>query len=101
MKLDLSCTIARSRRLHCHLTDAGLNRSLRPIAVAHHSLSFVFVLQLAMPRHKLRHLGFHCLLQQLPRPVPQHLRQGVGHRQGHSWIPILNYAIFSHGVFLP
>src|SRR5215203_3336141 len=99
MKLDLPGTIARSRRLHCHVTDAGLNRSLRPIAVAHHSLSFVLVLQLAMAPHKLRHLRFHCLLQQLTRSVSQNLRQRIRHWQSDAWIPILNYAIFFHGVF--
>jgi hypothetical protein len=53
-----------------------------------------------MARDELRYLGLHSFLQQLPRPVSQHLGQRVGHRQADSWIPILNYAIFFHGVFL-
>ncbi|MGH9967127.1 MAG: eCIS core domain-containing protein [Pyrinomonadaceae bacterium] len=61
-----------------------------------------------MARHELRHLCFHCLLQQLPRPAAQHFGQRLRHRQRHSWIPILNdcwipfvtCVIFLHGVFL-
>src|SRR5882724_4814683 len=53
-----------------------------------------------MAPRKLRQLGFHCLLQQLPRPAAQQLRQRVRHRQRDSWILVGNYAIFLHGVFL-
>src|SRR5215212_11069262 len=52
-----------------------------------------------MAPHKLRHLRFHCLLQQLTRSVSQNLRQRIRHWQSDSWIPVLNYAIFFHGVF--
>src|SRR3954451_12407979 len=52
-----------------------------------------------MAPDKLRHLRFHCLLQQLTRPVSQNFRQRIRHWQSDAWIPILNYAIFFHGVF--
>jgi hypothetical protein len=86
----ISPSRSRARRLHRHLTDARLNSTLQPITVAHHSLSFALVLQLQMPLDELRHLGFHCLLQQLPRPVPQNLGQQVRHRQRDSWILVFN-----------
>lgn len=52
MKLNLSGAVARSGCLHYHFADTGLNRSLRSITVAHHSLSGVLVFQLAMLLHK-------------------------------------------------
>lgn len=78
-ELNLATAITYPRCLDRNVTNPGLDRALRQIAIAHHASSPRTVLLVRVLRHKFRHFRLDGLRQQRPCTFAQHLCQRVAY----------------------